>query len=129
MNNKGPDQSVQMLGLTWPFDVCIAKGRFSGLVAPSTDDLTKKVIMHMQKVKKQINCSIAQIDKPLYFSLLNSNIFLVSKFEISYLLPSFITYLSVNIYISNLSFSSPSVLENPSISFCCFHSCCSFSQL
>ena len=41
MNNKGPDQSVQMLGLTWPFDVCIAKGRFSGLVAPSTDDLTK----------------------------------------------------------------------------------------
>ena len=66
MNNKGQDQSVQMLGLTWPFDVCIAKGRFSCLEAPSTDDLTKvKVIMHMQKVKKQINCSIAQIDKPL----------------------------------------------------------------
>ena len=41
MNNKGPDQSVQMLGLTWPFDVCIAKGRFSCLKAPSIDDLTQ----------------------------------------------------------------------------------------
>ena len=99
MNNKGPDQSVQMLGLTWPFDVCIAKGRFSCLEAPSTDDLTqvKSYYAYMQKVKKQINCSFAQTDKPLYFSLLDSIIFLVSKFEISYLLPSYITYLSVNI--------------------------------
>ena len=40
MNNKEPDQSVQMLGLTWPLDVCIAKGRFSCLEAPSIDDLT-----------------------------------------------------------------------------------------
>ena len=41
MNDKGPDQSVQMLGLTWPFDVCIAQGRFSCLEVPSTDDLTQ----------------------------------------------------------------------------------------
>ena len=108
MNNKGSDQSVQMLGLTWPFDVCIAKGRFSCLEAPSIDDLTEVknyyMIVHMQKVKKQINCSIAQIDKPLYFSLLDSIIFLVSKFEISHLLPSYITYLSVNIYIKPFFF-------------------------
>ena len=41
MRNKGPDQSVQMLGLTWPFDVCIAKGGFSCFEAPSIDDLTQ----------------------------------------------------------------------------------------
>ena len=41
MNNKEPDQSVQMLGLTWPLDVCIAKGRFSCLEVPSIDDLTQ----------------------------------------------------------------------------------------
>ena len=37
----GPDQCVLMLGLTRPFDVCIAKGRFSCLEAPSIDDPTK----------------------------------------------------------------------------------------
>ena len=41
MNNEGPDQSVQMLGQTLPFDVCIAKGRFPCLEAPSIDDLTQ----------------------------------------------------------------------------------------
>ena len=41
MNNKVPDQSVQMLRLIWPFDVCIANGRFSCFEAPSIDDLNK----------------------------------------------------------------------------------------
>ena len=72
MNNKVPDQSVQMLRLIWPFDVCIAKGRFSCFEAPSIDDLTqvKRDYAYMQKLKKQNKCSIAQIDKPLKFSLL-----------------------------------------------------------
>ena len=105
MNNEGPDKSMQMLRLTWPFDVCIAKGRFSCLEAPSIDDLTQvKSYYAYAKIKKQINCSIAQINKSLYFSLLDSIIFLVSKFEISYILPSYITYLSVYIYIKPFFF-------------------------
>ena len=72
MNNKGQYQSVQMLRLIGLFAVCIAKGRFPCLEDHPIDDLNqvKKGVMHMQKVKKQINCSIAQIDKPLHFSLL-----------------------------------------------------------
>ena len=71
MNDKMPDQSVQMLRLIWPFDVCIAKGMFSSLEAPSIDDLTQvKSDYAYAKLKKQINCSIAQIDTPLEFSLL-----------------------------------------------------------
>ena len=41
MNNKVPDQSVQMLRLIGPFDVCIAKGRFSCFEAPSIDEVTQ----------------------------------------------------------------------------------------
>ena len=44
MNNKGQDQSVQILRLIGLFDVCIAKGRFSCLEAPSTD-LTKDKLL------------------------------------------------------------------------------------
>ena len=41
MNNKGQDQSVQILRLIGLFDVCIAKGRFSCLEDHPMDDLTK----------------------------------------------------------------------------------------
>ena len=41
MNNKGQDQSVQILRLIGLFDVCIAKGRFSCLEDHSIDDLTQ----------------------------------------------------------------------------------------
>ena len=72
MNNKGQDQSVQILRLIRLFDVCIAKGRFSCLEDHPIEDLTQVKIdyAYAKKLKKQINCSIAQIDKPLHFSLL-----------------------------------------------------------
>ena len=72
MNNKGQDQSVQILRLIGLFDVCIAKGRFSCLEDHPIGDLTQVKIdyAYAKKEKKQINCSIAQIDKPLHFSLL-----------------------------------------------------------
>ena len=68
MNNKGQDQSVQILRLIELFDVCIAKGRFSCLEDHPIDDLTQVKIDYAYA--KKINCSIAQIDKPLHFSLL-----------------------------------------------------------
>ena len=41
MNNKGQDQSVQILRLIGLFDFYIAKGRFSCLEDHPIDDLTK----------------------------------------------------------------------------------------
>ena len=111
MNNNRPDQSVQMLGLTWPFDVCIAKGRFSCLVVLSIDDLTKVKGDYAYAKSKE---ALHKLISPFIFHCSYSIIFLNSNSEISYLLTSFITYLPV--YISNLSVSSISALEYPLLS-------------
>ena len=98
MNNKEPDQFVQMLRLIWLFDVCIAKRRFSCLEAPSIDDLTQvKSDYAYAKIKEADQLLYCQLIGSLNFHCLDSIIFLVSKFEISYFLPSYITYLSVYI--------------------------------
>ena len=86
----------------------------------------------MQKVKKQINCSGLHIlISSFIFYCSDSTIFLVSKFEISYLLQ--VPYnIPVCNYISNLWMdSSLSVLEHPLLSpSAVFNlSCCSCSQL
>ena len=84
MNNKGPDQSVQMLGLTWPLDVCIAKGRFSCLEAPSIDDLTQVKSDYAYAKSKEASQLLycTKSISPFIFHCSDSIIFLVSKSEI-----------------------------------------------
>ena len=96
MNNKVPDQYVQMLRLIWPFDVCIAKGRFSCLEAPSIDDLTqvKSDYAYANIKKSRPTALLHKLISLLNFHCSDSIIFQVFKFEISYFLPSYITYLS-----------------------------------
>ena len=53
MNNKGQDQSVQILRLIGLFDVCIAKGRFSCLEDHPIDDLTKVKIDYAYAKSKE----------------------------------------------------------------------------
>ena len=53
MNNKGQDQSVQILRLIGLFDVCIAKGRFSCLEDHPIDDLTQVKIDYAYAKSKE----------------------------------------------------------------------------